>query len=677
MSKAIVIPINNIDKFTADATSVGITFRYRLKNYQDSSQISSWSNPISLNFLKKNSGLGTEPATILQTNYSNAPLNENYPTNLHGGTLNLSSTSSTSMDSTMPSSEIIQITSNKENGTHYPEQDDFKLKWENPTDSNVKKFDAYVSWNMFSFLAKWGTLGAPSGSGPYTGTLTLSSSNPDYRNSSLSFKTYLDKVITDSSGTVSLYAGPGTTTPGNTFTIQTSQPYSSGNVFNIQSTSSWTSSGYITNITKTHAWTDYEYVKTSSDNQYEISFSRKMNTSKLTAVITQGGCTITPNENLLNYGVVPGMSLTKISGDGNFGDGIVSQVDYDNNIIVLSNTQYAMTTISETFAVASVNNTSQVKTATISSGTPFTNNLEVGQMIVGTTSGNTPFGSLGTGAVKITKINSTTSIDVDSRQNFTAGNLSSISYPTRPTTGHTASGDIVFIANNATVTSSTNHNGTIETGIPIEQYQLKPMFVQAIVLASNDNESEIVTDVNKYTLWSITKSRSTYFNAYATLETNDSTLPYSVNLTNMSLPYSSSDRNIGLRIYSESAKGVSLPPTTTAVDYKTGTSLVIKADSQIPKNSITSTFTSTTSNTMTVPASKTFAVTNTSNVLIPGMKIRAARTAALTDYLEGIITSSSTTSITMYAETVAGSGTTSANWTISIVGGSLVTSLRL
>jgi hypothetical protein len=673
MSREIVIPINNIDKFTADGSSVGITFRYRLKNYQDSSQISSWSNPISLNFLKKNNS--SENATILQTNYSNAPLNEDYPTDLHGGTaINLSSTSSTNMDSTMPSSEITQITSNKENGIHYPEQDDFKLKWENPTDSNVKKFDAYVSWNMWSFLAKWGTLSAPTlSSGIYIGTLTLSSSNPDYRNTSLSFKTYLDKVITDSSGTVNLYAGPGTTTPGNTFAIQASQPYSSGNVFNIQSGSSWTSSGYITNITRTHAWTDYEYVKTSSDNQYEISFSRKMNTSKLTAVITQGGCTIVTNENLINYGVVPGMSLTKISGDGDFGDGIVSQVDYDNNIIVLSNTQYAMTTISQTFTVGLVDNTEQVKTARITSVTPFTNNLEVGQMIVGAGSP----GSLGSGAVKITKINSTTSIDVDSRQDFTAGNLSSISHPTRPTTGHTASGDIVFIANNATVTSSTNHNGTIETGIPIEQYQLKPMFVQAIVLASNDNESEIVTDVNKYTLWSITKSRSTYFNAYATLETNDSTLPYSVNLTNMSLPYSSSDRNIGLRIYSDSSNGVSLPPTTTAVDYKTGTLLVIKADSQIPKNSVTPTFTSTTSNTMTVPASKTFAVTNTSNVLIPGMKIRAARTAAPTDYLEGIITSSSTTSITMYAETVAGSGTTSANWTISIVGGSLVTSLRL
>ena len=307
--------------------------------------------------------------------------------------------------------------------------------------------------------------------------------------------------------------------------------------------------------------------------------------------------------------------------------------------------------------------------ATVTSNTNHNN--AIGNGTIGTVSGSGPFtatitgilstiglspgtvisatagtGSFGSGVMSIATIESSTSITVSSTLTFTAGTV-------------------------------TNIIGSVDTGIPIEQYQLKPMFVQAIVLASNDNESEIIKDVNKYTLWSITKGRSTYFDAYAILETNDSSLPYSTNLVSMSLPYSNSDRNMGLRIYSESAKGVSLPPTTTAVDYRTGTSLVIKADSQIPKNNSPSNVTTAGSQSQTLAVGfKTFTVTNTNTAFIPGMRIRVARTANPTvDYMEGIITQSSATSITMYADTIAGA--TAGAWTISYIAGSLVTSLRL
>lgn len=761
MPKEIIVPINKINKFTiTNDDELALTVRYRLKDTQDSSQISEWSNPTTLKFLKPN-GVVTASATILETNYDDAPTTTGYPVGLHGSsTLNLNATDFSGISSKIPTSEIVQLTANKENGEHYPAQDDYLCKWENPTDSNVKNFDVYTSWNMYAFLAKWATISTPVlNSSAYRGTITLSSSNT---NVALSFKTYLDTL--SNSSTALIYAAPGSVTPGNSLetsnkngngildgttvisnagtigTVSGSGPYTAtitgmdsgstanlfpgqiiiatagtgkfgagvmtvstiasstsitvsstatftagtvtniavsaygpGNVFGIQSASTWGSTGTITNLTRTHLWTQYEYAGTSPDNVSQIQFSRKMKSCKLTAIITKDGCTIKTNENLINYGVVPGMSLVKISGDGELCSGIISQVDYEENYIVLSNSQDATSTISQTFTIGSVDNSSlEFKTATITSATAFTSNLEVGQIITG--AGGT--GSLGSGAVKIIKINSSTSMDILSKRNFTAGTLTSISYPTKPTTLHTVSGDIVFVAKNESVTSNTNHNGTIETGIPITQYQLKPVFVQAIILAANDEQSDILSTLNNNTLWSITKTKATYFDAYATMDSYDTTLPFSLNLTSMSLPYSSSDRNIGLRIYGEKSSGLILPPTTTIVDYISRTSVTIKADSGIPANAVSSTYASTSSNSMTVPASKTWLVSNTSNALVVGMKIRAARTAAPTDYVEGIITSSSSTSITVYADTVGGTPTTSTNWTISAVGG-LVTSIRI
>lgn len=84
--------------------------------------------------------------------------------------------------------------------------------------------------------------------------------------------------------------------------------------------------------------------------------------------------------------------------------------------------------------------------------------------------------------------------------------------------------------------------------------------------------------------------------------------------------------------------------------------------------------TSTSSNTITNNVSRTFAYTNTPGIAwIVGMRLRAAQTTVpQTNWMEGIITAVSATSVTILVDQIGGSGTI-ANWSIGITGSITVT----
>jgi len=84
--------------------------------------------------------------------------------------------------------------------------------------------------------------------------------------------------------------------------------------------------------------------------------------------------------------------------------------------------------------------------------------------------------------------------------------------------------------------------------------------------------------------------------------------------------------------------------------------------------------TSTSSNTITNNVSRTFAYTNTPGIAwIVGMRLRAAQTTVpQTNWMEGIITAVSATSVTILVDATAGAGTIN-NWSIGITGSVTVT----
>lgn len=547
MSKQVTIPISSIDKFITDGTFVGVAFRFRLKN-KDSGDISQWS-PVQL--LKFSPYYSDSPIQIVQTNGS-API-----TSSRSSSFNYSPIT---VDAELPSSQIDQISSQATDG-HTPKLDTYKYSWSKPINCNVKNFDVYASWNIFSYLSTVGTLSAPSGTGPYTGTLTLTANS---YNSAITLKSLYDFAF--ATNDLKIFAGPGTATLGNNL-IMTG--YSSGNIINVKSASTWTAGGgTIRNISRTHAWTNFEYVRTTAENS--VTFSRKMTSNKLTATITKDTCVIKVNESLLESGVVPGMTLTKISGDGSFaGSAVVSQVNYQDNYIIVSPYQLASTVASSGGTVGTVSaNSATITGITLNVGTQ----LSVGTIITATAG----IGSLGNGVVRVTAVNSATSVTVQSTASISQGTITNITIATPA--NHTTSGYIEFIAENEKVNTTYNSSATTLTAdptgasMPINQYWSKPMFVQTVALASTENK-ESFSEPNLYTLFAVSESQSTYFDGYATVGTIAGTGPYTARLTNMSFPYSSNLSNVGARLYGGnsgiSAGTVALGPTATASSGET------------------------------------------------------------------------------------------------------------
>jgi hypothetical protein len=538
MSKEVKIPISSVDKFISDGTYVGLALRYRLKN-KDSGEVSQWSSTQFLKFLPYYSD--TLTYQIAKTNGyttsypSRGGLSYNY------GPLNT--------DSGLPASQIDQVAS-QVSSSHNPQIDSYKYSWSKPVNCNIKNFDVYTSWNIMSYVCPIGTLSAPSGTGPYTGTLQLSGTGST--NANVSLKTFYD--VTGATNSIKLFAGPGTATPGNTFVI-TGYTHSTGTIlFNVQSASTWTATGTIKNISRSHGWTDFEYVGTTNQSSY--IFDRKMKSNKLTATITSGSCLVQTNESLITSGVVPGMILVKKSGDGKFAasTATISQIDYTNNIMTISPYLSSTVTASTTGTIGTV--TSNTATITGMSGT---STLYVGAIITATAG----TGNFGSGTMKVTSIPSSSSITVSSTRTFTAGTVTNI-LQAEPL-NHTASGYIEFVAATvdpeaagtvATVNTLWASGGTnlyadsANTIGPIQQYFLKPMSVQAIAMASTEDKPT-ASIPNSYTLFAISEAQSTYFDGYGVVGTIAGTGPYTARLTNMSLPYTSSIANVGARLYAE------------------------------------------------------------------------------------------------------------------------------
>ena len=517
MSKTVTIPIKDVPKFISDGNYVGVALRYRLVE-QNGNEISQWS-----------------PIEILKfkTDYnSNRTINQilggtSQPAISRGGSpFNYSSMEN---DGSLQNSQIDQITSDAP-GPHNPEKDSYKFSWTKPKDSVVTNFDVFTSWNMFAYVNSFGTLSAPSaGPSPFTGTLTIQSSGV---NSAVSLKSFYD--VTGAINDVKIYAGPGGGTPGNSFVIT---GYGAGNVFNVRSANTWTS-GTVKNISRSHAWTDFQYLSTTDTDNY--SFVRQMTSNRLSATISSGSCLVYVNENLIQSGVVPGMSLTKLSGDGTFaGNAVISQIDYAENILVISATQSALTTVAASGTIGSVVNNAGIYTATISSMSS-TSPLYVGAVVTATAG----TGNLGIANVKVTSV-SANSITIISDAAVTAGTITAIQ--TATPNNHTASGYVEFVANSELVGGTFADSGNT---IAIDQYWLKPMFVQAIATASTADTSNIV-DVNDYTIVAVSEAQSTYFDGYGTISNRTTVAPFTGTLTGMNLPYSSSVKNVGLKVYSQ------------------------------------------------------------------------------------------------------------------------------
>jgi hypothetical protein len=220
-----------------------------------------------------------------------------------------------------------------------PLGDAFLLSWKDT--EFVKSFDIFLSWQSFALLSNQmtSTLSAPSGSGPYTGTLTFTGTGSVNAIATLKSRFDYDQLR---GATTYLWAGKGTATPGNFFTV-TSYNSSTG-VFSVSSPSTWTASGTIRNVSFLNNWSDLEYVGTSDTNSY--SFGRKFISNKMTATITAGLNTIVPNESIADSGIVPGMKLFVSNGDGKFGVGAtVSKIDYYSNTLTITSAQSSTTAV--------------------------------------------------------------------------------------------------------------------------------------------------------------------------------------------------------------------------------------------------------------------------------------------------------------------------------------------
>ena len=543
MSKKVIIPLSDIDKFIANNEFAGVGFRYRLKS-TDSEQVSEWS-PMQIAQLEDSYG---NNITLAQSNgyssweASRSSNNQSAYSRTPGGA------------SKSIQSQIDQVISQKIASTtspHVPDQDLYRYSWNTPTNSNIKNFDIFTCWKIFAYQSQTATISSPSGAGPYTGTITLSGVGST--NTGATIKTLIEKL---GNSVIKLYAGPGTGAINNLLTITSYTLVT--NVFNISSDSTWTA-GTLRNISRTHGWTDFEYAGTTSNKNFE--FNRKMTSNKVSATITAGDYLIklSEGESCFEAGIVPGMILQKVSGDGEFAtDARITQVDYQNNTILVSELQADSTIISSTGTIGSITGTAGNYSATIT-GMSGVTPLVIDAKITATAG----TGSLGKNNAIVTAQLSGTSIKISSDYTPTAGTITDIrvGIKTSPSKAHTVSGYVEFVAQSGLVSGATS-DGTNS----IEQYWYKPMYVQAMLNAATSKRSNIGNShPYQYALLSISEPQSTFFDVYGTISGRTTTAPFTATLGGMSLQYADGVNYVGATLY-----GLSSPLPTSTVSLGVG-----------------------------------------------------------------------------------------------------------
>lgn len=570
MSKKVTIPIKDIENFISN-NNIGVALRYRLKS-SDGLKTSQWSP---LNNLIFKDTFGSE-ITILKTlGYGNSSVGSqagvSYGAIIAGYPQN------------KLSSQIDQLISST-SGEHDPYADTYKFSWTIPDDSNLKNFDVYTCWNVYSFIATSGTLSSPTlTSGVYYGTLTLGSTNT---NSAITLKSFYDywSGANGGGGRVELYATRGANAvPGGVFVLGNTSnqvAYTYGNVFNIRSGTTWTAAGGIKNISRTQRWTEPEYLGTTNNDSY--NFGRKMTSNKLTAFIDAGTCQIQCNEDLAKAGVVQGTKLVKNSGDGEFSiisTPYVCQVDYVKNIITVSNQSEITAAQTVVSASATVSNATQF-TATITMNT--TSPLYVGAYITATNS----TGKIGPSNVYVTSIIPNTSITVatdDASSTFTNGTINNVSVA-KPL-NHNKSGYIEFVTEASTINSTANY--LTSPVVSITQNWMKPLYVQGVISASVANKNS-GNALNSFLFLSVSEAQSTFFDTYGTIANATGTNIATATITDMNLPYSSNSANTGIRLYSNSSvtNSVSLGKGKVNISEYVNTSSIILNSTAAMNNGI-------------------------------------------------------------------------------------------
>lgn len=558
MSKEMQIPINEFDYFTSDGTYAGVKFRYRLKEDSTDTNVSQWSEPVELIF--KNSD--NVNISLSETNGYDYPVSiarTNPSTGLVWQSLN----------NRMMPSQIDQIISQTNltgtPGNIIPKNDLYRLSFITPETFNIGKFDIFQSWRGVAYVHPTANASAPTLSGgAYIGTLSLSGANSTTRGQTL--KSYFDWYTSFVGEDLPLYATQGSITPGNSFVIT---GYSSTSTFSIRSANTWTSSGSFTNISRANVYTTPEYVATIPENTYE--FSRKMTSNKVSATLVAGSSIVNLNEDVATSGLVPGMRLQKISGDGRFStdNAIISQIDYQNNRLFISYSTGETNAIAGTATISNVQNpTGSIYLATIDSSSIGTS-FEVGYMI-GATAGT---GTLGNGIVRVTSTNGSTQITVQSNAAITAGTITSLATIIR--NNHGISGYIEFVGD-----ANTQFNITY-SGSTVKHNWLTQLFCQSIIAAPTKDRNYS----NLYTVLSVSESQLLYTAGLGQITSSTgTTAPFRATLSTMSMPWQPSVNAAGLRIYANgtTTSGGSFGSGEVKVArYLSGNSIEIVSTAQI------------------------------------------------------------------------------------------------
>jgi hypothetical protein len=595
MSREMQIPINEFDYFTSDGTYAGVKFRYRLKEDSTDTNVSQWSEPVELVF--KNSD--NVNISLSETN------GYDFPTSISRTNPSTSLVWNSVNKKMMPSQidQIISQTSVASLFTPIPKNDLYRLSWITPETFNIGKFDIFQSWRGVAYVHPTANISTPTQTSSYIGTITLSGTNATIKGQTL--KSYYDWYLSFVGEDLPLYASKGTVTPGNTFVVT---GYSGTSTFSVRSDADWVSSGTLRNISTLNVFTTPEYVATVPTNTYE--FSRKMVSNKVSATLigtdrdvvvpNSGSSIVNLNEDVATSGLVPGMRLQKISGDGRFStdNAIISQIDYQNNRLFISDSTGETNVLAGPYTISSVQNpTGGVWIATINSSDLGTN-FEVGYMI-GATAGT---GTLGDGIVRVTSTNNATQITIQSNSVITAGTITNLATIYRK--NHPVSGYIEFVGDANTQFDVANYAATIKHNC------MTQLFCQSIIAAPTKDRNYS----NLYTVLSVSESQFLYTGGLGQITgAAGSATPYRATISVMNMPWQASANTAGLRIYANPIPTIAITGVTpsspsagkvtyTAVNgLNVGDSVTITGLSPSGYNG---TF------TVTNTSSSTFAVTN-------------------------------------------------------------------
>ena len=342
MSKIVTIPLLNFNNFISDYNA-GVSFRYRLVDKDNPSLASDWSPVNTLQFVEPTIGINySSPQTLSKILGNESPYYTtpgSFTGSLQTGFFTWDS-GGIGLKPMLPS-HIDIVNSQTTDASASPLNDLFTFSWAD--NDVVSNFDIYFSWQSIMQLSPTmtATLSAPSTS-PYTGTLTFSGVG-----SVNAANTLASLYLQNSSFGISTYlwAGPGNAASGNgslgNYLLVTSV---SGNVVSIQSQSTWTA-GKISNVATVLSPTFIEYQATVS-NSNSYSFSRNFKSSPLSAYLSNGTNVVKVYSEeigftLRDYQIVPGMTLVKTGGDGDFNltNRVVSSVDYYNNTFTVGSSQ--------------------------------------------------------------------------------------------------------------------------------------------------------------------------------------------------------------------------------------------------------------------------------------------------------------------------------------------------